>query len=277
MPGLGPGAQPPPPVNRGGSGPPLLLLHGGGGTWRLWEPAIPFLEPHRDVLAATLPGHWGGPPIPPRGPGGIEALADGVERVMDEAGFDRPHIAGGSLGGWVALELARRGRARSVVAVAPAGGWRKGGLEWWTLEWMYRVLLAGARVLERRSRSLGRRPRLRRLLLFHHFARTERMKPEYFEHVIVGAAHCPGFDSFVAWGRQRGGAHGLEEIRCPVLLAFPERDLVLPRRRYGERLVDALEHAQVIELRGVGHVAMADDPELVAQTILDFTRQHQAE
>jgi pimeloyl-ACP methyl ester carboxylesterase len=271
------GVEAPPPLYRGGSGPPLLLLHGGAGTWRLWEPAIPFLEPHRDVLAATLPGHWGGPPLHVGGPGGIDALADGVEDVMDDAGLHRPDVAGGSLGGWVALELARRGRARSVVAIAPAGGWRKGALEWWTLEWMYRILLASARVLEPKSRSLSRRQRLRRLLLFHHFARTERMKPDYFEHVVAGAAHCPAFAHFVAWGRRRDGAAGLEEIRCPVLLVFPGRDRVLPRRRYGERIVAAIEHAQVIDLEGIGHVAMSDAPGLVARTILDFTRQHHAE
>jgi pimeloyl-ACP methyl ester carboxylesterase len=58
-----------------------------------------------------------------------------------------------------------------------------------------------------------------------------------------------------------------------VLLAFPERDLILPRRRYGRRLVEQLPHAEVVDLPGVGHGAMVDDPELVARTILDFTRR----
>src|SRR5204862_2087176 len=53
-------------------------------------------------------------------------LADAVERAMDAAGFETAHIAGNSLGGYVALQLAARGRARSVVALAPAGGWAPG-------------------------------------------------------------------------------------------------------------------------------------------------------
>ena len=53
------------PLYRGGSGEPLVVLHGGGATWRLWKPAIEFLEPHFEVLAPTLPGHWGGPELPP--------------------------------------------------------------------------------------------------------------------------------------------------------------------------------------------------------------------
>jgi pimeloyl-ACP methyl ester carboxylesterase len=263
----------PPSSHRGGSGEPLVLLHGGAGTWRLWEPAIPLLETHHDVLAPTLAGHWGGADLPATAPAGIDVLVDQAERDMDAEGFDTAHVAGGSLGGWVALELARRGRARSVVAIAPAGGWRQGSTEWLALAWMYRVLRFGARLLARRPYAWARRPGLRRLLLWHHFARPEQMRPSYCAHLIVGVARCPGFDEFIARGREHGGARNLEEVRCPVLLAFPERDLVLPRRRYGEPIVDAIEHAEVITLPGVGHVAMSDDPALVARTIVGFTHR----
>ena len=85
---------------------------------------LPALERHHDVLAVTLAGHAGGPPIEREIDGAV--LADAVERAMDEAGFDRAHIAGNSLGGFVALQLAARGRAQTVVALAPAGGWARG-------------------------------------------------------------------------------------------------------------------------------------------------------
>jgi pimeloyl-ACP methyl ester carboxylesterase len=251
-----------------------VLLHGGAGTWRLWEPVIPLLESHHDVLALTLAGHWGGAGLPADGLGGIDALVDQAERDMEDEGFDTAHLAGGSLGAWVALELARRGRARSVVAIAPAGGWRKGSIDWLFLEWMYRAFRVGARLLARRPYAVASRPRLRRLLLWHHFARPERMHPDYCAHVIIGVARCSGLDDFIAWSRQNGGARDLEQIRSPVLLAFPEHDRVLPRRRYGERIVDAIEHAEVVTLSGVGHVAMSDDPALMAQTIIRFTGRH---
>jgi pimeloyl-ACP methyl ester carboxylesterase len=112
------------PSHRGGSGSPLVLLHGFTDTWRTWELVLPALERRHDVLAPTLLGHAGGPPLPREV--SAEAVADAVERAMDEAGFETAHLAGNSFGGYVALHLAARGRARSVVAFAPAGGWAEG-------------------------------------------------------------------------------------------------------------------------------------------------------
>src|SRR3954454_17031320 len=110
--------------HRGGDGPPLVCLHGFIDTWRTWELVLPALERHHDVLAPMLPGHAGGPSI--EGAATPSTLVEGVERAMDEAGFETAHIVGNSLGGFVALQLAERGRARSVVALAPAGGWAPG-------------------------------------------------------------------------------------------------------------------------------------------------------
>ena len=110
------------PSHRGGEGPPLLLLHGFTDTWRTWEPVLPTLERRFEVLAATLTGHAGGPPFV-AGAASDEALVDALEAELDALGWEAPAIAGNSLGGYVALKLAERGRARSVVAIAPAGGW----------------------------------------------------------------------------------------------------------------------------------------------------------
>src|SRR5215210_8199625 len=112
------------PSHRGGSGSPLVCLHGFTDTWRTWDLVLPALERHHDVLAPTLVGHAGGPPL--EGPLTPDVLPDAIERAMDEAGFETAHIVGNSLGGYFALQLAARGRAESVVALAPAGGWARG-------------------------------------------------------------------------------------------------------------------------------------------------------
>jgi pimeloyl-ACP methyl ester carboxylesterase len=105
--------------------PPLVLLHGFADTWHTWERVLPELQRRHEVLALTLPGHPGGPPIAD-GEASAVGFADAVERAMDEAGFATAHLVGNSLGGYLALALAARGRARTVVAVAPAGGWAEG-------------------------------------------------------------------------------------------------------------------------------------------------------
>lgn len=110
--------------HRGGSGSPLVCLRGFTDTWRTWDLVLPALERSHDVLAPTLLGHAGGPPL--EGAVSDALIVDAVERAMDEAGFETAHIVGNSLGGYIALQLAARGRAESVVAFAPAGGWAEG-------------------------------------------------------------------------------------------------------------------------------------------------------
>ena len=102
----------------------MVLLHGFADTPQTWKRVLPALERHHDVLAITLPGHAGGPPVEPGA--GSAFFADFVERAMDGAGLATAHLAGNSLGGYLALRLATRGRARTVVALAPAGGWAEG-------------------------------------------------------------------------------------------------------------------------------------------------------
>jgi pimeloyl-ACP methyl ester carboxylesterase len=52
-----------------------------------------------------------------------EATRDTAEEYFSEHGLQRPHLVGNSTGGFVALELARRGRATTVCALSPAGFW----------------------------------------------------------------------------------------------------------------------------------------------------------
>ena len=112
------------PCHRAGTGTPLLLLHGVGAIWRAWSPVLPYLEPHHDVIVPTLAGHGGGPPLDPDVAPSVHALADGIEDELDRLGLQKVHIAGNSLGGWVGIELARRGRTLSLVLFSPAGAWR---------------------------------------------------------------------------------------------------------------------------------------------------------
>src|SRR5690349_13233461 len=102
---------------------PLVCLHGLGGSVHNWDRVLPGLQTRHDVRTVALRGHVGGEIFPVRVHPTVPALVDGVEAALDAAGIARAHLVGTSLGGWVALELAARGRALSVVALSPAGGW----------------------------------------------------------------------------------------------------------------------------------------------------------
>ncbi|HET9771213.1 MAG TPA: alpha/beta fold hydrolase, partial [Acidimicrobiia bacterium] len=105
---------------RTGSGEPLVLIHGLGHRRQGWDAVIPLLAADRDVIALDLPAMGESPPPPV---GDYRTMADMVEKLFGELGLDRPHVAGNSLGGLIALELAARGAVRSATALSPAGFW----------------------------------------------------------------------------------------------------------------------------------------------------------
>jgi pimeloyl-ACP methyl ester carboxylesterase len=110
-----------------GSGPPYVLIHGLGGEACVWEPVLAEPERRFDVIAVDLPGFGRSPALAEGTVPTPRALAGAVAELLDELGLGAVHAAGNSLGGWVALELARAGRARTVLGVCPAGC---GALPW---------------------------------------------------------------------------------------------------------------------------------------------------
>jgi pimeloyl-ACP methyl ester carboxylesterase len=227
------------------------------------------------VLAPNLVGHYGGLALPDGAEASVDAFVDGVEREMDAVGWSTAHVVGTSLGGLVALVLAKRGRARTCTAIAPLSSWKRGtnrGLD--LVARSYRFFHAITKLMARDPARWSGRPRLRRLLYWHHFAHAERMEPAYAAHMIAGIANATVLPAFIDWARDHDGPDDLGQIRCPVQLLFPARDRIFPPRIYRKRWERALPAAQTQSLAGVGHVAMWDDPQLVAAAIVDFTSRH---
>ena len=263
----------PPAAYRGGTGTPLVLLHGFTVSWRAWLPVLPGLTAVHDVYAPTLAGHNGAAALARQQPATVNSIVDVLETQFDELGWDTAHLVGNSLGGWVALELARRGRARSVVGLSPAGA---AGSDR-DLRRLHRIVLAYRRSAVRagpRTQALLRRPRLRRAMMRIGFEHGERFPVTEIPGLFEDIAGCSIFDALAASIQSDGmiDPAGLAEITCPVVIAWGAHDRVIPFKRYGQPLLDMLPQARHVTLPGVGHGAMSDDPELVVRTILDVTQ-----
>jgi pimeloyl-ACP methyl ester carboxylesterase len=242
----------------------LVLLHGVGSSSAAWDPVRPFLRTFA-VVAIDLPGFGSAAALPRGIPASIPAHADTVERELDARGIETAHLVGNSSGGWLALELARRGRARSVVALSPAGMWRG-----WERRYVFaslRVSHALARLAAPYAETLMRVAALR-LGLWQYFARPRQLTPEQAATALRVMGQSRSFDDLIAW-TSRNRPAGLEEIDVPVLIAWGTKDRLLFGRQ-ADRFVAAIPGAEHRRLPDVGHVPMADYPELVATTIRDF-------
>ncbi|HZN89051.1 MAG TPA: alpha/beta fold hydrolase [Thermoleophilaceae bacterium] len=241
---------------RAGRGEPLILIHPLGAELVVWEPVMERLAAERDVIAVDLPGFGSSPPLAGGAEPTPQALAAAVGRLLDSLGLDRVHVAGNSLGGWVALELGRLGRALTVTGLCPAGFWgrplgTRGGPD---IRRLGRALLPLVPALVRSVRG-------RRALLSSSIGHPERVPPRAAARLVRSYVTAPGFEGANAAMRSAVFS-GMREIEAPVTLAWGELDrLVAPPRQRPEG-------ARAVLLRGCGHIPTWDDPAQVASVVL---------
>jgi pimeloyl-ACP methyl ester carboxylesterase len=258
------------PSHRGGSGSPLVCLHGFTDTWRTWELVLPALERHHDVLALTLAGHAGGPAI--EGAVSDATLADAVERAMDEAGFEMAHLVGNSLGGFVALQLASRGRAQTVVALAPAGGWAPGDESYKNTLGLQAAMHEQCKSAAPHAEAVVASVEGRRRATNYIAMNFEHIPAELLAHQMRGAAGSDA-PTLIDHASRQAWSLDAEEITCPVRIVWGTEDRLLPWPSAAARFRhDWLPHADWIELDGIGHCPQLDIPFETAQLILGFTR-----
>ncbi|GID97068.1 alpha/beta fold hydrolase [Amorphoplanes digitatis] len=257
---------------RRGSGPVLVLIHGLGSRRQVWEPIVGALARHREVIALDLPGFgespaWE-PPRPGLAPGSVDHLADLVADFLAGLGVESPELAGNSLGGGIALELGRRGLARSVTAFAPVGFWGPAGRRW------CQAVLGGSRALSTAlspalPRIVATRPG-RAALCSIFYGRPGRVSAVDCLDSARALSAAPGFAAarraFGVW-RLPVGADPAGLSAIPVTIAWGTRDLVLPHRRQARRALEELPDARHVLLPGCGHLPFADDPERCADLL----------
>jgi pimeloyl-ACP methyl ester carboxylesterase len=241
---------------RRGVGDPLVLVHGLGGDRNTWTPVIDALAADFDVLAPDLPGFGASAPLPQDVAPAPLALAEAIAQWLDGLEVESAHLVGNSLGGWIALELALMGRARTVTTLCAAGLW---------------------------SRPLGPRPELpirnvgrlvaplmgpvmapvavRRRLLSAFVAHPERVPRKDAARMAGTYIAAP---AYAATNREMRADHfrGAADVDVSVTLAWGERDRLVKARDPG------IPGARTVTLEDCGHVPTWDDPEQVTQVIL---------
>jgi pimeloyl-ACP methyl ester carboxylesterase len=252
---------------RTGTGPTLLLLHGLGASRQSWEPVMPALGEHFDVLAVDLPGFGQSPALPNEVEALPATLAASVADLLEELEITDVHVVGNSLGGWVALELAGLRPVASLTLLSPAGLWKDRTPAY------CRVSLRASRWLAQHAEGLLLRLvsfRLGRILVLGQtHGRAGHATPAYGRAAVAALASCPGFEAAFAATLPRRYRKGAP-IDAPVTLAFGTRDvLLLP---WQSRHVDQLPRGtRVVRLAHCGHLPMSDDPAAVAALIITST------
>lgn len=247
---------------------PIALLHGATSSSKAWNTVLPTLNRRYDVFVPTLAGHLGGPELTVAPRHIVDGIVDSMCRQLDDAGIHAAHLVGNSLGGWVALELARRGRARSVVALSPAGAWNtRRDLN--RLLRLFRLGAAGARHTDK-TRALVKYAAARRMMLRLMAEHGDRLTLDQVDAVFDDMAGCAVLTDLLAGARERGPIMRFDRLECPVRIAWGMRDRMLPFMRYGAPMVSAVPGAELVFMPNVGHVPMIDDPHLVSRVIQEF-------
>lgn len=253
--------------DRRGSGEPLVLLHGLGSRRKAWRPVIELLEPHREVFAVDFPGFGDSPPDAAGTKLTISDYADRIERFIAEAGLERPHIGGNSMGGGVALELGRRGAARSLTTFSPIGFWGRPGQAWCrgALRFGYE---SGRRLPDSTPPRLGLA--LARVGLFvPSFGRPFKAPAEEVLRTREAGLAAPGFIDALTYALDYRfeDPDGLRGV--PLTIAWGRRDVLLPHWTQAREARRRLPWARHLTLPRCGHVPFYDDPEPCARVVLE--------
>jgi 3-oxoadipate enol-lactonase/4-carboxymuconolactone decarboxylase len=235
--------------------PALVLLNSIGTDMALWDPAVPHLLPAFRLLRIDTRGH--GASDAPAGDYSLALLAEDVVAVMDAAGIDQAAIAGVSLGGMIAMELAlacpERVAALVLIctsATMDAGAWQ---------DRIDKVRAGGTAAIA--DLAMQR-------FLSPSFAAAQ---PAVAESVRRGLVSMPdnGYAGAGAAIRDMQLASRLPELRVPTLVAVGDRDVSTPFAAHGEYLIAAIPGAQMVR-RDCGHLAPLEAPVSLAAALRGF-------
>ncbi|KPH94972.1 hypothetical protein AMS58_08605 [Pseudoalteromonas porphyrae] len=246
-----------------GTGETIVLLHGATSSCNTWKHVVPLLSPSNEVFAFTALGHRGGN----KATSSIEIsdIIDDFERLLDKYNIDKPHITGNSMGGWAAIELAKRGRAASVCAISPAGFWNtpQHG-QHLALKKLKRLAFI-AKITQPLLPLLAKSSLIRMLALKDVAKYGNKLSGCEFTAMVEDMLYCEVKSSLF---NTKQSLNFTKPLPCPCTLVWPECDLLFPPNINAVIAKERLPDARSLILKDIGHVPMIDDPLLIATTIL---------
>ena len=250
-----------------GDGPPVVFVHGLGGNWQNWLENLPAVAQHRRAIAMDLPGF--GESEMPADKITISSYGRWVDELLERLELDRVAVVGNSMGGFIGAEIAISYAVRVDRLVLTAAA----GITSTTLH--RRPLLAGARIAAgaaafaaSRSREVVARPRLRHLVFGTVFRHPTRMPPDILIECVKGSGSrgfLPALDALTSYDF----TDRLPEVRCPTLLVWGDKDMLVPLRDADE-YARHIPHARMVVFEDVGHVPMIERPRAFNEVVLEF-------
>ena len=247
---------------RHGSGPPLLLIHGLGYARWGWEPVLPGLAERYDIVLFDNRGI--GESDAPPGPYSVVEMAADAVQVLDEAGIERAHVVGTSLGGMIAQELALTHAERVdrlVLACTTPGGPKAHPMPQVTVALMAEASTLEPAVALRRfvenalaPASVAAHPELVDRIMAHRLA-TAQQPAAWAAQASAGAT----FDAY-----DRLGA-----LAAPTLVQHGGEDVVVDPQN-ADLLVELLPDARIEPFPGTGHLFFWEEPERFVASVSAF-------
>ena len=244
--------------------PALVLVHGLGSAGTIWKSLIPQLIQHFTVYAVDLPGH-GVAPIEPDEKVDPHSLAAAiVDEVSRTHGVNQMHVAGNSLGGWIALEMAAVApeKVKSVTALAPAGLWHHLPMSKYPPSLLARYL---AKISQHFMKIAYHLPPLKAIGYKKITHLWRELSFESCRDSVLAMAKSTGY--MPLWNGLRGKkfqSHVPESVNVSII--FGDYDLTLPEEIAQEKEV-APRHSHWVVVDNCAHVIMWNYPDLTVDFI----------
>ncbi len=246
---------------RAGTGPAVLYLHDAGGD-TLASPALDDLAADHDLVVVDLPGYGrSGDPV---GLDHVDRVTGLLAALLDHLGWEAATVAGTSLGGWFALELALAAPARVTgLLLADAAGLHL------PEDYLLALFACG-------QAAAGTERLVEAALVTRLGAQGEgvaQMPPALAAATVgpvvadLAAAAASSWDPYLLNPRLLGRLRG---VRCPTTVLWGERDALIPMS-HGRALAAGIPQARLVVRLGTGHLVALEEPEAFAAEVRALT------